>query len=264
MKTQQIDFITTLQEQRCLRFFFDYDGTLADFAPNPDILLPNKRVITLLNELTAAPGVLTSVISGRRLGHLQKLLPVPGMFLAGTYGIEAQLADGKPFTQVPYERIRPTIERVLPLWEEITRSRTDVFLEDKGWALAIHVSHASVNTAAEVIQAAREALHHLEIPEYFHVVGDRFFVELLPIQANKTSAVEWVLNTFTPGNCLPIYFGDDENDEQAFLPIIKAGGVAFRISAKEIPTRAQFQLASPAEVLEWIENFLLVRKHPSC
>ncbi|NMC85035.1 MAG: trehalose-phosphatase [Anaerolineaceae bacterium] len=261
MNTQQTTFMEFLNRQACLRFFFDYDGTLANFAPSPDILLPNLQLITLLSELTNSTGILTSIISGRRLADLQKLLPVPGMLLAGTYGIEAQLANGELFQRLSYEKIRPEIKKIIPLWEKLIQGRTDALLEDKGWAIALHGSRTSANVTAEVIGPAREIIQNLELPNDLHIVGDEFFLELLPTQAQKAATVKWVLNTFTPNGCLPIYFGDDKNDEEAFLPVLKAGGYAFRISAKQIRSQAQYQLTSPAEVLEWIQRFLQIRQH---
>ena len=51
-----------------LFLFLDYDGTLAEFAPNPDIVLPDDELIQLLTRLKANPKVDLAVVSGRRLG----------------------------------------------------------------------------------------------------------------------------------------------------------------------------------------------------
>lgn len=67
--------------------FLDYDGTLADFAPTPDHVEPNPEIALLLTRLNDHPRIRVTVISGRRLSHIQKLIPVPGILLAGTYGI---------------------------------------------------------------------------------------------------------------------------------------------------------------------------------
>ena len=75
-------------EAETLRLFLDYDGTLDEFAPTPDIVLPNREVISILEQLVGAKGILPAVISGRRLAHIQKLLPVEGLLIAGTYGLE--------------------------------------------------------------------------------------------------------------------------------------------------------------------------------
>ncbi|MGD9048934.1 MAG: trehalose-phosphatase, partial [Anaerolineae bacterium] len=54
--------------------FLDYDGTLADFAPTPEHVLPDPALIALLGELVRQPWLRVAVVSGRRLGHVQKLV----------------------------------------------------------------------------------------------------------------------------------------------------------------------------------------------
>ena len=70
-------------EQRLARterlwLFLDYDGTLADFAPTPDHVLPDPELVDLLATLARHPRIRIAVVSGRRLSHVQKLVPVPG------------------------------------------------------------------------------------------------------------------------------------------------------------------------------------------
>ena len=76
---------------RNIRLFLDYDGTLAEFADSPDTILPDPALIKLMEQLVAADGILPAVISGRRLSHIRQLLPVAGLLLGGTYGVEMQL-----------------------------------------------------------------------------------------------------------------------------------------------------------------------------
>jgi trehalose 6-phosphate phosphatase len=73
-----------------LWLFLDYDGTLAEFAPTPEHVDPDPDLIELLNRLAGQARLRIAVISGRRLSHVQSLVPVPGVLLAGTYGVELQ------------------------------------------------------------------------------------------------------------------------------------------------------------------------------
>jgi trehalose 6-phosphate phosphatase len=50
-----------------LWLFLDYDGTLADFAPTPEDILPDKALISLIERLVSQPDIRVTVISGRRL-----------------------------------------------------------------------------------------------------------------------------------------------------------------------------------------------------
>ena len=120
-----------------LWLFLDYDGTLADFAPTPEDITPVPQVVGLLERLATRSVVRLTVISGRRLVDLRSLLPVPGIYLAGTYGIELQLPTGDLIQRGSYDSLRPYLEMVKPRWIEIMGSQAGFFLEDKGWALAL-------------------------------------------------------------------------------------------------------------------------------
>jgi trehalose-phosphatase len=75
-----------------LVLFLDYDGTLVPIARTPAEAQPDGALLALLADLARAPAFDTIVLSGRPLSSLQAMLPVPGLTLAGTYGVE--IRDG--------------------------------------------------------------------------------------------------------------------------------------------------------------------------
>jgi len=242
-----------------LRLFLDYDGTLADFAPSPDTVLPDAAVIGLLERLAAAEGVLPAVISGRRLAHIQKLLPVPGLLMGGTYGIEMQLPDGERRDVLPFEEVRPLLERLLPRWQALIAGREGFYLEDKGWALALHGRHAAPDEGEAVMAAARAEARALDFGEDFRLLGGDRFLELAPRAASKSAAVGWVLRELTPPGAVSVYLGDDDKDEEAFVTVLAAGGYAVRVSAEPTETLARFRLPGPRQVRAWLGALLMAR-----
>ena len=78
-----------------LWLFLDYDGTLADFAPTPDHIQPDAALIDLITQLVQHPDLRVSIISGRRLSHIQQLLPIDDLMIAGTYGVELSTWRGE-------------------------------------------------------------------------------------------------------------------------------------------------------------------------
>jgi len=243
-----------------LRIFLDYDGTLADFAPSPDMILPDPQIIFLIEDLVSSPGVYPAIISGRRLAHMQKLLPLKGLLLGGTYGIEMQLPNGDLYTRIPFEQVRPTIEKLLPLWRELIVKTTGFYLEDKGWSLALHARFADPSESIMVMTSARHIAQAQKPGSNFLLSGNSQFLELAPIEANKAMAVQLVLNEMTPKDSLIIYLGDDEKDEEAFVKILAAEGYAVRVSAKPVETRAQYQIEGPKQVRAWLGNLLAARE----
>ncbi len=257
---KEIHLLTQIMaDAPAIRLFLDYDGTLAEFAPSPDTILQDPEVIALLERLVQAEGILPAVISGRRLAHIRKLLPVPGLLMGGTYGIEMQLPDEQYRAEVPFEQVRPTLERLLPLWGALIADREGFYLEDKGWSLALHGRFAVQEEAEAVMAAANQAALGLEPGASFRLLGGDRFLELAPLAASKTAAVQWVLEKMTPPDALPVYLGDDDKDEEAFETLLQAGGYAVRVSAAPTETRAQFRLEGPAQVRAWLGKVLAAR-----
>ncbi len=239
-----------------LRLFLDYDGTLAVFAPTPDVVLPDSNVIELLERFVNSRKVKPAIISGRRLDHIRKLLPIKGLLLAGTYGMEMQLPDGEFRSLLAYEEVRPTLDVLLPVWQSLIEGLSGFYLEDKGWTLAVHGRYAEHPDPESIILQAKKEAITLGYDEIFHLVEGYLFIELAPRLANKPDAVKWIAMNIMPKNALSIYIGDDDVDELAFKPVIAAGGYAVRVSPDPIPTLAQFRLKNPAEVLDWLEELL--------
>ncbi|MBN1537378.1 MAG: trehalose-phosphatase [Anaerolineales bacterium] len=242
-----------------LRLFLDYDGTLAEFASTPDIVMREREILSVLERLVSAKGILPAIISGRRLAHIQKLMPVDGLLLGGTYGIEMQLPDGNFRSVIPFEMVRPTIETLLPHWREIIGEREGFYLEDKGWALAIHGRFAQKEDVEFVMTAAQEEARNLQPDLCFRIMGGDRFLEYAPCEADKSKAVQWVLQELTPQGAMVIYFGDDDKDEAAFEVVAESGGFAVRVADSPVVTGAQFRVKDPSQVRAWLHEFLVIR-----
>ena len=123
-------------------WFLDYDGTLADFAPNPDVVLPDPELIQLITRLASQDNMRVTIISGRRLAHIEQLLPIKGIMKAGSYGLELRLATGELQYPLAQAEIRPILDILKGKWASLLAGRSGFFLEDKGWTLAIHAKDA--------------------------------------------------------------------------------------------------------------------------
>ena len=238
-----------------LWLFLDYDGTLADFAPTPEHVNPDAETIRLLSRLARHPCIRVAVISGRRLDHVQALAPVPGILLAGTYGIELQTPDGERIDRVEYEAIRPALDALKPRWERLIAAREGFFLEDKGWALALHARFANDVETETVLSAARHVADEVVASsESFCVLGGHKFLEICPRLAHKGQTVDYLLDRYAWPGALPLYLGDDDKDEEAFGVIKARGGIAILVAARRRKTDADCRLESPQTVRRWLET----------
>jgi trehalose 6-phosphate phosphatase len=240
-----------------LCLFLDYDGTLADFAPTPDDIFPDPEIIALITRLNQHPKFKVAVISGRRLDHLRALLPIPSLTLAGTYGVEILLPDGKVHHRLVYEEIRPFLDGLKPLWQDLITNFQGFYLEDKGWSLALHARFADDQEAGRVLVQAKElAASQIDL-NLFRILGGHKFLETSPIKANKGNTIQHLLEQYPPGECLPTYIGDDDKDEEAFQVIKQRGGVAIMVSENPRMSHAELRLPAPPAVLKWLQSLLI-------
>ena len=241
---------------RRLWFFLDYDGTLADLAPTPDHVHPDPEVVELLDRLVRDPRVRVAVISGRRLGHVETLVPVPGVLLAGTYGIELRTPAGERIDRLDCDVIRPTLDILKPRWSEMVARRQGFFLEDKGWALALHARFADDDEADAVLSAARRVAADVVSQEVFCLLGGHKFLEVAPRLAHKGQTAAYLLDQYAWPGALPVYLGDDDKDEAAFGVIQGRGGVAGLVGREPRDTGADFRLESPRDARRWLGRVL--------
>lgn len=251
-----------LAQAERLWLFLDYDGTLAGFAPTPEHVHPDPALVALITRLAQHPQLRVAVVSGRRLSHVQKLVPVPGVLLAGTYGIELRTPDGECINRLDYGSVRPTLKALKPRWEALLAGRQGFFLEDKGWALALHARFADDEETDRVLVDARH-LAGAELkrtaPGVFRLLGGHKFLEIGPRLGHKGLTVAYLMDRHPWPGVVPLYVGDDDKDEEAFGVVKARGGVAVMVAAEPRETEADMRLDSPQATRAWLETLLAAR-----
>jgi len=240
-----------------LRLFLDYDGTLVEFNRTPDIIHPDPHIIALVQRLADRARLRLAIISGRRLLDIQTLLPVKGIYLAGTYGIELLTPGGERIERGDFSVVRPYLEQLKPQWMEIIGGRKGYYLEDKGWSLALHARFAPENEATRVISSIQQTLNQELITDEFRIIKQRKFLEVGSAKANKGKAVAFILNSFLLPGAQLVYIGDDANDAEAFETIHANGGIAISVAqyfGYIRPSGGDYVFKSPKAVRRWLEN----------
>jgi trehalose 6-phosphate phosphatase len=245
---------TRIQRAEHIWLFLDYDGTLADFADTPDQIIPDPELNDLLRKLLGNSRIRIAIISGRRLSHIEKLVDISGIWLAGSYGVEMRLPDGQYIERVAYDKIRPPLEKLKPHWAELLNNQDGFYLEDKGWSLAVHARFAEDKLANQIIrQASAIAKQQLSL-DTFTILDGHKFLEAAPRNANKANTARYLLDQAVEARDLVIYLGDDDKDEKAF-PVVQAwGGLAGQVSGPRRKSSADFRLESPNHTRQWLFN----------
>jgi trehalose 6-phosphate phosphatase len=238
-----------------LRLFLDYDGTLADFSDHPDQVKSLPEVLNLLTELRDQPAIRIAVLSGRRLAHLKELIPIKGILLAGTYGLEILKANGEAQFRLDYDRVRPSLETLKPAWQNLLDDHKEIILEDKGWSLALHARFVGDELAAAILGKARAAATQLLDLREFLVLPGHKFLEAGPRLANKRDGVDYLLKIDPPVDESLLYLGDDDKDETAFRVIQSRGGAAIRVCSNVITEPIEdWRLPDPRAARAWLRK----------
>jgi len=243
---------------KSLILFLDYDGTLAEFAPNPDVVIPDDRIIGLVSRLLKDPRMVVAIVSGRRLQHIEKLVPVGGVWLAGTYGVELRRPDGKLIKRLVFDDLRPALSKIKPEWQALIEGKTGFYLEDKGWSLALHAKDAPELEAENVIEKAYKIGQSAIQDAKFQLLGGNKFIEISPQLIDKGDTVEFILQNYLERNILPIYIGDDDKDEVAFRIVKRFGGVTIYVTDITNTKLSDMTLGDSKEVHQWLDELLKI------
>ncbi|PKO05146.1 MAG: trehalose-phosphatase [Chloroflexi bacterium HGW-Chloroflexi-3] len=237
------------QKERAF-LFLDYDGTLARFAPNPDVVLPDSELIDILHEINKLESIRLAIISGRRLDHIRSLVPINGIWLSGSYGLEMIDPSGNELHLLEFDHLRLGLEIIKPTWQALIDRRDGFYLEDKGWSLAIHANGSDKHEVNLVLENARR----IDVPDGFHMKYTHNFIELCPPKADKGVSVDYILNSESFEGALPIFIGDDPRDEDAFAAVQSIGGVGIIVVEKDRDTKATYTLKRPEQVRDWLKE----------
>jgi trehalose 6-phosphate phosphatase len=228
---------------------FDFDGTLAEFADDPDTphLTPTRA--RLLHDLGRMPGTTVGIVSGRELVNVRRRAMLPaGAFYAGLHGLEIE-GPGLAFVHPGALAARDAIASVLGQMRQRTDRLRGVVVEDKRFALTVHWRQA--DRASQ--EAARAALAACTAP---FVAGRQLRIQpgldhedVMPDVAwNKGEAVRVIAAHVAQREgrtAWPLFVGDDLTDEDAFEAIGR-DGITVVVGGR--PSGARFRLRDPSAV----------------
>lgn len=247
--------ISTRPSGSRLVFLSDYDGTLADFHPDPTIPRPSKRTRELLGRLAERHDVSLGIVSGRRVADLRTRTQLPArVYLAGLHGMEIEVG----LHQWRHPDLNAARDDVRELNEHLEEVRTRVpglILEDKHASIAVHVRGVEAERRVEALAMADECAAAWVHSGRLRRLPGNLVLEFLPnIACHKGDATRWIAQDVVERSGQPawiIFVGDDITDEDAFEAI--EHGISVLVGSRE--SAAKFQLGSINEVnalLSWL------------
>lgn len=229
-----------------LAVFLDFDGTLAGFVDDPDIVALPEGGAGRLKELTHHVGGALAVISGRSIEDLAKRIPA-SLHRLGGHGADHAI----PHAPLPDVRSAP--DKLVMQIEKAIADIKGVRLEDKGAVLAVHY-----RTAPERGGYLQEIISEIiDGFDDYTMQSGKMVIEAKPHFAHKGRSLKTCMGHPHFIGRLPVMVGDDATDEDAMAAAQSLGGWAVKVG--DGPTCADFRLNTPQEVWEWLTQSVMNR-----
>lgn len=199
----------------------DFDGVLSPIVEDPAASEMPEHVAASLTRLGGILGLL-AVISGRPAEFLRHRIPIPGVRLLGSYGIE-QIRDGERRVDPEAEKWFAAVNVASRALRSHLRASRGVRVEEKSVSVAVHWRQApDQDVAADEV---RRATARIAADTGLRLESGKLTDELLPpIDTDKGSALVALLATRSLTTVA--YAGDDVGDIPALRAVREAGGYA--------------------------------------
>ena len=237
----------------------DFDGTLSSIVADPGSATLIDGAAETLEHLASLCSV--AVVSGRDLDDVRSRVGVPGLWYAGSHGMELAGPDGQtyrpPVAAVAEHKLAEAAAQLQVRLAHVAGA----LVEAKRYSVAVHYRAVERCHHHEVLELAAVCARQLGLRQ----VHGRKVVDLrCDLDWTKGTAVRWMCSHLpSRERVLPIYIGDDLTDEDAF-DAVQMSGVAVLVCHNEDDgrrTAARFTVGGPTEVYaflrllaEWLEQ----------
>ena len=228
---------------------FDYDGTLTPIVARPEIAVLPDETRRLLAELASIDRFVVGVVSGRELTELEGLVTIPGLVYAGNHGLEMS-GRGMDFVHPEAPGFAQSLTEVAGLLEQRLKDVPEALVHNKGLTLSVHFRNTPDPYAGQVDSTIVAVVEPYAAAGQMKITRGKRVVEVRPnLDWGKGEAIEKIRWNCGDGP-LPVFFGDDQTDEDGFVAAQDLGGIAVYIGPPRQETKALHQLESPAEVAQ--------------
>ena len=220
-------------------WFLDVDGTLLEIEREPHLVTADAELLSLLASLRATYGGAVALVSGRSLEQIDGIFGPFHIAAAGSHGLELRLPDGT------IECRASTVPRAsLTVMEHCASRHRELLLERKPYSASLHYRRRP--ELETQVMAAMEAALRLA-GEEFRLLRGKMVVELLPLAADKGSAIRTFMEKPPFRGRRPVFAGDDVTDEHGFAVVNGMQGMSVRVG-DSAATAATWRLANVTEL----------------
>lgn len=216
-----MDVFTGLDLQK-IALLLDVDGTIVDIGPSPTEVHVSDALVKSLARLHELSGGAVALVSGRRIGDLDRLFSPLELPSIGGHGAEMRVRDGEMFYWA-----KPLPGALRARLAKAADIGPGVVVEDKEYSVALHY---------------RKAPEHAE--QLRHYIGDartaypgeptelllgKAMFEVKRPGINKGESIRKLMAHAPFGGRTPVFIGDDVTDESVFEVLPEIGGKGFSV-----------------------------------
>jgi len=233
-------------------FLLDYDGTLVQFAGDPQEACPPDQLIEMLRQLTSEDGNTVVIISGRDRPTLERWFGNLSVGLVAEHGVWYKESEQ------PWQIIEPLTEdwkdAVRPLFELYVSRTPGSSLEEKEFSLVWHYRKAEKTFAEVRVGELKESLGPLLEETPLAILEGHRFLEVKNAGINKgRTALQWI----SKANWDFIFAaGDDTTDEDMFQ-VLPDSAYSIRIGMS--PSHSRYAIDSPHELRRLLRELIAVK-----
>lgn len=225
-------------------FFLDVDGTLIGLADTPGSVHVDQPLLDLISNLHRDCGGALALVSGRMIADLQARIGLRQLPLAGLHGLERRDSAGRLWIHAAPPASKSAIQQALA---PLLARHPGLLLEDKGLTLALHYRLAP--RMAGYVHRLMSGFANAPGQD-LELQPGKFVVEIKPRGIDKGTAVVEYLDEYPFKGRLPVFIGDDLNDERGFAEVNRLSGVSIKVGKG--PSCARFRLPDVAAVHHWL------------
>lgn len=227
----------------------DYDGTLTPIVARPEIAILPDESRRSLEELVENERFVVGVVSGRELAELEGLVAIPGLIYAGNHGLEMR-GLGMDFVHPEALGFIELLTVIAGVLERELKDVPKVLVHDKKLTLSVHLRNVLDSYVRKVDRTVTSVVEAYASDGQVKITRGKKVLEVRPnISWGKGEAIEKIRQD-CGDSPVPMFFGDDQTDEDGFAVVQNANGIAVYIGPPRQETKALHQLESPAEVAQ--------------
>jgi trehalose-phosphatase len=239
-----------------IALFLDYDGTLTPIRRVPSAAVLSPEATDILRRIARLRGTSVTLVTGRALTDIQKLIPIEAICIAANHGFHL-LQDGSEWIHPDAIRFIRDLNHLQTLLRNSMEEFPRAAVENKQFTLSVHYRNVTAQKVKPLLALVKKTVRSYD-PSLVLTRGKKVLEVRPSVVWGKGKAVLKILKTLgRSGRPLPVFIGDDVTDEDVFHAL-RTKGITVRVGRSR-ETAAKYFVKDVDEVLQLLRTLIALR-----